>query len=486
MAKKPTAIPPPESGNGPITSQPGRSYVASSTDYRFYIGDRALSQNIDDVEKDFGIGVNGIYSRMLNEPVLAGIVDGLIMSAIEPGMRFSPRFSIDDNHEPTPEQEADAKEACRVADYAQTVIDGLDLSGGSFKGLLYDLLLAVVYGHRLAEATTRLATTGEFAGYEVLETATVKPRENYAFVLDEMNRFRGVMAIVPGVSLMIRNGFLFDAAQFPNVLPPEKLITVTVGGREGNPQGRSWFRSAYSPWFEKQLGRAEELKYIAQHAGGKITGTTPENATSYDPEKTPEMEMVDSLSNLSNGGVAAFPYGSQITVHYPASTTAFGDFADRRDREMTLAVAKQIRATLEAKHGSKADSSTAENQQDKVHNYLRNLLVEAIVKFLRALIRRNLGELAATKYFPVVSMATVNNHDFATDIAALGSVGYTVDESQFEAIDRRYEIGKRAAGWRDRQAAEKAKAAAALPAMNQPVTEEEEPEEGINEDETED
>ena len=443
-----TSVAPPDRGFGEVKSDPQASYIASSTAFKFYIGDRALPQSIDDLERDFGYSATeGVYGRMFNEPILGGITDGLILATIEPGIDISPRFSVDQELEVNSEDQYDADQSKKVAEYVKEIFAHLELNGGSLADIYYDLLLAIVFGHRLAEATTKICDSGEFKGLEVLESIVVKPRENYAFVLDHMNKFRGVMAIVPGVSMLVRQGFVFDASGLANVIAPEKLILLTIGAREGNPQGRPWYRSAYSPWYEKQIARQEELKYIAQHAGGKITGTTPENAKSADPTKTPELEMAENLMNMVNGGVGAFPYGSEVTVHYPTGTSPFDAYNDRRDREMVLAVTKQIRATLEAQYGSKADSGTAQNTLDKVHNYLRKKLCEAFAKFLRPVVARNLGLDAATKYFPTITMATVNAPDFAADVVALAAAGYTFDPGQFPWIDNKYGIGPRPKDW---------------------------------------
>jgi len=429
----------------PVVSDPRREYIAASLEYRYFIGDRALPQSIDDAERDFGLD---IYDRMMNEPVIGGHVDLLRIKVLENGLTVEPFYICEDLERATPEERQRHEESERVANYVRFVLAGLE--DDDFSGLgdvLWDMLEAIAKGHRLAEVTTELATTGPFAGLERFESIKAKPRENYAFVVDGMNRFRGVMAVMPGKGITVRQGLIFDLGSIPNALNPDKLFVLTFGARGGNPQGRSWLRAAYAPWYEKQLARVEELKYIGQHAGGKVSGTTAENASAADPAKTPEEEMLDDLVQWANGGAIALKYGATVQAHYPPSgQSPFDAFIDRRDKEIVLAIIKAIRATMEAQHGSRADSGTGENLLDSVVGYIRTKLCDSFGRVLRRVVARNLGE-DALEFMPALAMSKVEKPDFATTVSALAQVGYTIHTSQFPGFDRAIGAPQRAEGW---------------------------------------
>ena len=429
----------------PVVSDPRREYISATLEYCYFIGDRALPQSIDDAERDFGLE---IYDRMMNEPVIGGHIDLLRIKTLENGLTVEPFYICEDLERATPEEKARHEASERVADYVRFVLSGLE--DDDFSGLgdvLWDMLEAIYKGHRLAEVTTELATFGPFSGLERFESIKAKPRENYAFVVDGMNRFRGVMAVMPGKGITVRQGLIFDLGSIPNSLNPDKLFVLSFGARGGNPQGRSWLRPAYAPWYEKQLARVEELKYIGSHAGGKVSGTTAENASSSDASKTPEEEMLDDLVQWANGGAIALKYGATVQAHYPPSgSSPFDAFIDRRDKEMVLAIVKAIRATMEAQHGSRADSSTGENLLDAVVGFIRTKLCDAFSRVLRRVVLRNLGE-SALETMPSLAMSKVEKPDFATTVTALSRVGYRIHSSQFPGFDRAIGAPQRAEGW---------------------------------------
>ncbi len=438
-----------------VVTDPRKEFISASIEYRYFIGDRALPQSIDDAEADFGLA---IFDRMYNDPVIGGHVDLLRIKVLENGMSITPAYVCDDLSSASPGDVQRHNEADRVARYVRFMLTGLeDDQFSGLKDVLWDMLGAIYKGHKLAEVTTELATTGEFSGYERIESIRAKPRENYAFVVDGYNRFRGVMAIVPGKGITIRQGLVFDINQLPNAISPDKLFILSLGAQNGDPRGRSWLRPAYAPWYEKLIARSDDLKNLAQHAGGKISIEMPENATSSDPAKTPEQEVLDNAVQWVNGGVFVAKYGTKLTVHYPNGTAApFDTFMNRRDREIVLAIIKNIRSTMDTQHGSRADSSTGENMLDSVVNFLREKLCEAFARVLKRIVVRNLGE-AAAELMPEIGMSSAAQPDIATEVRAFSSAGYELDESQFSGVDNRLGMKPRAEGWAERRAERKQK-----------------------------
>lgn len=411
----------------------------------WWSGDVALPASIDDAERDFGLD---IYDRMLNDPVIGGVVDGLRMATLSEGLSVEPCIPKPDERFATAEELASYELAERVANYVKAAFDAMEPSGQTIIDACFDLLLAISHGHRLAEAATKISEEGEFAGLEVFDSIRCKPRRNYAFVVDNAFRFRGVVALQPGGHSLIWQGIIPRLEALSNAVDPEKLVLLTLNPKDGNPQGRSWLRSAYAPWKEKQIGRVEDVKNIGAHGGGKVSAIMPERVQTP-ADQHPEQEFLSNLEQFTNGAATVFPHGTELAVHYPPNDGPFDAFLDRRDREIVLAIAKQIRSTLEAKHSSKADSQTAQDKEDGVIKFLRRNLVESLRRLIRPLVRRNLGPEAAA-LLPSLVFSGADSGDFASNLEALAKVGYTLDASQFEGWDQKLGMPRRDPDWRER------------------------------------
>jgi hypothetical protein len=266
-------------------------------------------------------------------------------------------------------------------------------------------------------------------------------------VLDEYNAFRGVIAVVPGVSVALRNGIVYGLEDLPNAIAPSKLMVLTFGGKDGDPRGQSWFRRAYDPWYRKQIVKPESVKTAVQFGGGMITAIAPEDINQVNVQdpisgKTVHIQSAiqSILQQLSNGGTATFPGGTKLEVHRPDSNgTYFEDFFDRCDREMVTTFLLSGRAMLEARHGSKADSGASQDVVDDLVQFMRHEICELIgLRLFRPFVEMNFGADFAQRYTPKATMLKMSRPDFAanaTAVAALKTAGY-LDPSQLPDIDR--------------------------------------------------
>ena len=146
------------------------------------------------------------------------------------------------------------------------------------------------------------------------------------------------------------------------------------------------------------------------------------------------------LQQLSNGGTATFPGGTQIQVHRPDSDGRyFEDFFDRCDREMVTTFLLSGRAMLEARHGSKADTGASQDVVDDLVQYIRRELCDMLThRLFRPFVEMNFGADFAERFTPRATMLKMSRPDFAvnaTAVAALVSAGY-IDPSQLPDIDR--------------------------------------------------
>jgi len=439
-----TTAPPARATPSQVGSDPQIAYVAGDTVYPYFAVDRALPQTIDEAERQFGLH---IYSRMLAEPVLAGIVKALKIRVLADGVAVAPSHQAPPRKGASRGQRADYATARMVADYMEAVLGRLADADRPLNRTLWNLLDASFLGHKLAEITFGVLPSGPFAGKMGLASLRCKPRENYAIVLDAMNTFRGIVAKVPGGSILMWQGIVYDLASLTNAIAPEKLLVLTLDDDDSNLQGRSWFRACYDPWYRKQLMKPEEVKTGVQFGGGMITAIAPEEkagVTVADPltgrPVNIKQAMASAASQLRNGGFAVFPHGSEVTVHQPEANPQFFDVAmSRYDREMVLAFLLSSRTVLEARHSSKSDSMAAQDLLDELVIYVRQQLSDLLsAKLFRPLVEMSFGPEIAARYSPTAVLQRASRPDFAanaTAVAALATAGY-LDESQYAEVDQ--------------------------------------------------
>ncbi len=422
---------------------PVGSLIGSSTEYGFLVADRALPQTIDDAERDFGFD---IYDRMANDAVLGGAEAYLKVLALSVDVHVTPSIEEPRPHHPE-DKHAEFAKAKAAAEFCRAFLDRLAATDRPIRKILWDMLDAVHTGHRLAEIDSVLVKDGILAGKLVPSAIRPKPRKNYAFVLDTYNGFRGIIAVVPGVSTSLRNGIVYGLDQLPNAIAPSKLLILTMGGKDGDPRGSSWFRRAYDPWYRKQIVKPESVKTAVQFGGGMITAIAPQDINQVNVQdpvtgKTVHIQAAiqSILQQLSNGGTATFPGGTQIQVHRPDSDGKyFEDFFDRCDREMVTTFLLSGRAMLEARHGSKADTGASQDVVDDLIQFVRREICDMLThRLFRPFVALNFGNDFAERYTPHATMLKMSRPDFAvnaTAVASLVTAGY-IDRSQLAEIDR--------------------------------------------------
>lgn len=100
---------------------------------------------------------------------------------------------------------------------------------------------------------------------------------------------------------------------------------------------------------------------------------------------------------------------------------------------------KQVRALMEAEHGSKADSNTAQDVLDSVVQWIRGHLCDAYFEQVtKSLVEVNFGPAIARRYTPILSMAKVSAPNIAVDGPAYASMGYEIADEHMQEIDQRF------------------------------------------------
>lgn len=421
-----TTAPEPRYDNRYIASSPVNTTLAS-----WY----GLPQTIDDAESQYGLS---IYDKMLHDADIQGFINGIKAAVLESEPQVlacvekpNRHIGIDPGHQ------KEYENALQVAEFVEHCQDMLSYTDRPLIEIFWDMLEAITHGHRLAEMTLRPESMGAYKGKFVLESISVKPRANYAFVADNQYRLLGVTGKIPGKAPVIRQGIIGDPSNLPNFVPKEKLFIFSPWRRNGDPRGTSLLRGAYVPWKKDQIIHEEEVKFLSQFGGGMITATLPDKPPTgkyYHPVTGAEVAFSTyvglMLQNLGSGQYGAFPFGVDVTIHQPSSDGKAFDLAfERNRREKALAIVTSVRAFLEAKHGSKADSDSADDTFLRLIQVIRQSLCDSYrLSVVYQLVRMNFGQEWATKYLPRIEATTGTSANFAEVAKGLSDLGVAPPE----------------------------------------------------------
>ena len=208
-------------------------------------------------------------------------------------------------------------------------------------------------------------------------------------------------------------------------------------------------RPAYNAWWIKTNIWPNFYRYLVQFASPSIVALINENAPDMsdylDSDGTvvrdetgakvqlPTEEAVRmAIQRIFEGGSVMVMRGGGgagiEALESQGTGEAFMSGIDMLNREMVTGIMTQTRATMEALHGSKADSDAASNVMDMVINAVRRWLANMIKReIVYQIVDLNLGTEVAKKYCPRVALKSVSRPDFAKTamgVAQLSGVGW--------------------------------------------------------------
>ena len=428
---------------GDVVSRADIQYVPSSESItRFITGDLILPDTIDEAELDNQIGV---YDEMLLDPTIAGLRLWTNVNVLTDGLRYEAKQFEPDLGEEEPNK-TDVKEADWSRRYVAAAIDRLQYVGNKARGnimlFLWDLMDGARIPSTIAEATYDTIRTGEYAGNPGIKFLKVKPRRNFNIVLDTMNTFRGIVAIVPGQSLALWSGFIQDVSKLPNAIAEEKLIWFYVDDRCGVP--KSLYNPFFGPWL-RMLKLYKQFILTAQaSAGGKRAVVLGDKAAQQfvNPQTgapaTMEMNASASLQNWNNEGTLVLANGSKPHVFYaqPGALTAFIEGLKMCKREIWTAGTTNDKTAMEGDHGSGLSESKSSDDAQPVIDLIKGKLCIALDGLSFNLLKLAKGEEYAMRYCPKASMERGDIADFPAAGAAWAAIataeGFT--PSQVPAI----------------------------------------------------
>lgn len=417
---------------------------------------RTLPSAIDDITQDFG---DDLYERMRLDPTITACLNVLRASIIEEGVRLAP--AVDD-------PAADGYDLSHeIEDFCEAVLSDLTIP---LDDVLWDLLDAILLGSHLAEEVYQTVPAASYAlpgsspisrtqDMLILSSLKPKPRRATSFVVDAYMNVQAIASVRPGMGYGFGSMSTLGSPWPPNWLRRDKFAVLTFRPKDADPRGTSAFRSAYTPWFAKQEIWQEFLKYLAQFASPSIYAIASEASTKAGIDvpnsdgtisKRPAGEVLrDTLLDFRNGTAMGLPYGTLInTLEVAGDGQAFHNAFLHCDQQITVAVLHQTRATMEAQHGSRADSETGQDILGTIQRQAKRAVCTMLRRdILKPLVSYNYGPDASRQLTPLVSLGSVEKHDFAafaTAIANLAKSGY-LSPSQYAGVDEKLGLPPRAA-----------------------------------------
>jgi hypothetical protein len=312
-----------------------------------------------------------------------------------------------------------------------------------FKATLLQMLDAMAYGNKLAEKVREIPEAGPDAGKLVLKSIKVKPSWAWNFVVDSTLEVHGILTFVPpDMAKGVKGGFA--------IIPRDKFAVLTWLPKDNDPRGTSALRAAYDWWNLKIQVKPSYYKHLYRFGSPSLDGELAPNDTANSPARnaagvetgkpqSPADRFVSQLIAFQNNSVLVRPSGSKLNVIEPRSNgEAFLNAFDLFDRQICLAIGLQVRASMEAKHGSKADSETAQDTRGLVIEFGRECLGDmAGREIFRESIALNMGEDTAEHLTPGLTIGQTEQQDKAAKWKAAASVGFKIGPSQLDRDGRR-------------------------------------------------
>lgn len=408
---------------------------------------RSLPDYIDDTTRDFGAD---LYERMGYDSQIAGDTATFKSSVLANGVQLLPAY-------PAPSRGDTDADAQRKHDLSNQMMAfcqrGLDEMGTPLYDVLYDLLSAFGLGNRCAELVYRWDTDAKGARILLPDRISVKPRSALGFVVDSRGRLLGLLGAIAGqAEIMVRPGLIVSPKETPNLLPRSKFAVLSWEPRHGDPRGTSEYRPAYDPWWQKRQTEVELAKFITQFAGAMLIGTLGEKAqpvmrANLDGTPmldgngrplmdTPAATMSNALINMRNGGVAVFPFGSDVKNLCTVGAGApFFAQIERCNAAISKVLLGTALATNDSAHESRAATTSHKDVMDLKIERGETALSEMLRRdVLREMVRLNFGD-AYVQFTPKVSLGAVEEADLGELSQGLSQIGYTLAPSQLPAVD---------------------------------------------------
>lgn len=392
------------------------------------------------------------HRQMLDTPAVASSFNAIRAGCLSGGCSLLPAIKPVNGKAAPGQVDGDEVEAEMAGQIRASNLRTLESWDTPLPAVLWEGMEALAFGHKLGEPVYREVEGGPDAGLLALKAFKWKPPSSYRFRVDHALN-------VVGVSGLSWTGI--DGRLEWKPFAADDFAWLTWDAEHGDPRGRSMFRVAEHAWRMLMDLWPEIMKGWRQFGTPMMWGTTAENAKMVPvvdasgqpvPGKQPvtaEYAMAMTIQKLRNGDGAAGPFGSAIKVIESAkdSTMVAGALSILQN-EIIQGLLLQTRATVEAKHGSRADSQTGQDIMGTLVRFIRMWLERFIRRLLMRQNALNYGEDIARRLTPLVTLGDHEHQDlasFGAIVAQLHQASY-FGISQYSSLDTTLGVAQRIPG----------------------------------------
>lgn len=414
----------------PVAVPPRAEVVASAPDaVDPWVAELCGMPGID--RRGLGWHSRAVYARMDDCPPVGASFNALRAAVLAGKVDLIP--AVDDTA--AAGDDADAALAAEVCASNRRTIRAMDTA--------LDLVLhevmgeAMKFGHSIPELVFDDVRGGPDAGLWYVRA--IKPRRGCTFRVDRGMNVVGIAATT----------YAADGTTEHRVLDPAHFAPLAWDMHHGDPRGRSCYRMAVDAWRRLEELWPDCMEGWKDFGRPFLVGTAPPNMIQDfarddqgkpipgKPALTPPQQMARSLQGGRRNRNLGLDHGATVdVVESQKDSSIVAGAIGELEAQIVKAILLQTRATIEAKHGSRADSETGENIMGAMVRFIRKWLERWVRSVLMRQNELNYGPDLARRLTPLVDLGSTEHQDFAANAAAVAQLAAAgiIQPSQYPAI----------------------------------------------------
>lgn len=364
------------------------------------------------------------YNDAIARPIRLDDYDSMMLyPAIESGIEYLRESLTADGYTlaaaVTDKNDKNFKRATKIKEFCERSLLALD---EPLLESIAQLLDAMVEGHKLAEVTFQKVMSGPDRGYLHHKSIAVKPRGVLNFVV---SRARSILGYV-------QQGQVVSAE---TLLPPEKILRLTIKPHNRDPRGTSLLRAAYNSWVIAREFLPLMLDWGVRWAEPWLIGFTATDKNEFEileddngdqlvdednvPLKAkPSRAMANELGRADGKRAFGFPKGAKVqVVHSQGQASLWEKLFRMLDAWIKQVILLTALSTIEGQHFARAANMTGQDVTDVRGASLKRHVEAVVYQLLRVLVTLNFGKDAAAKFTPTFSLGT-ERRNWAGDVEA--------------------------------------------------------------------
>ena len=383
--------------------------------------------------------------RARRDDEVSSSVEFLIDSVFADGLQVTASVHTDD---------PDIEKAQEIADFCAKAVEA---AAKSFLLTLRNQFRAAFYhGLKVGEIILRYADADRFDNKLVLDRVNLKPLEATAFYTDQFDNGIGLIAAQDD-----RQKLTAKNVTAREIIPREKFQILSFEHDDNSPLGLTQIKASFESLCDKYLTRVQYKDWRRKNAATQKFFTTAEKASDV-PEinpqtgefitypsgrpkmKTAQRALMEAAGEMENQSVLVAPHGAtcqQLEVF------GSGEQFERSFKLNNSGIRKSILgdalATGAADKDARAARQSSMNVVDLRVKSFRTIVCICVKRDLLTLLTRANFEEKYWHLVPDCSLGDTERRDWATDLSAATSAGYTFAKKQLPELDKQFSLDPR-------------------------------------------